>query len=231
MYYYTSLILQSNQNTPSLEVISNWFKRPILNQPDITLINQEGESIKIETIREVKEKLSYASYLANQVRYFIFLDAHLLTIPAQNALLKSIEEPPADTQLIFVTHFPEKLLETIRSRCEVQVVASATLSEDAATKTVQNAEFAATSKLFSEIVSASYGQKIALAATYKERSEALAVCTRLLHFLHKELQTPTAAINPKNTTHNLQVILQTIEYLEHNTNALLTIENCFFELQ
>lgn len=260
MNYYASLILQSHPNTPPLEVVSEWLNQPITNQPDITLINQEGNSIKIETVRKIKEKLSYAAYNANQTRYFVFLDAHLITIPAQNALLKSVEEPPSDTRLIFVTHTPDKLIETIRSRCEIQIIAH---SKEATV--TQTAEHESAQKLLTQIINSTHGQRITLAAAYKERSDALSICYQLLRFLNQELHNNSGdlrstgkqsnsnqlnksdrtnrsfqlsnslklnnQLNTKQITHNLQVILQTIEFLEHNTNALLTIENCFFELQ
>jgi hypothetical protein len=49
---------------------------------------------------------------------FIFVDAHAMREEAQNALLKLVEEPPPHCVLIFVTHNPESILYTIRSRCQ-----------------------------------------------------------------------------------------------------------------
>jgi DNA polymerase-3 subunit delta' len=51
-------------------------------------------------------------------KVFIIDEAELLGIPAQNALLKFLEEPPARTVLMLVTSNPELLLPTIRSRCQ-----------------------------------------------------------------------------------------------------------------
>ncbi len=65
-------------------------------------------------------------------KVFIIDEAELLGPPAQNALLKFLEEPPERTVLILVTSNPELLLPTIRSRC--QRVAFTPLPQDALQK-------------------------------------------------------------------------------------------------
>ena len=235
MEYIPSLIIKPDLELNSLAASVLWLNTAtgnnltsdsICNQPNITVINQSTESIKIQTVREIKEQLAYSAYEAGKIRYFFFLDAHLLTIPAQNALLKSIEEPPTGTQLIFVTQSPEKLLETIRSRCGMIQVTNTN-------KNTENKQVASTTLalLFQKIVQSNPGQKITLAAKYKERSEALSLCSSLLQFLHAQLRNPHAQYSTKQITHNLKTLLKTINYLEHNTNVSLAIENCFFELE
>lgn len=234
MEYIPSLIIKPESTFSSLAACVFWLNSQaghtetidsILNQPNITLINQTAESIKIQTVREVKEQLSYSAYQTGKARYFFFLDAHLLTIPAQNALLKSIEEPPLNTQLIFITQTPEKLLGTIRSRCQIIQLTDPTQS----TKNTQK-NTAEIHRVFSEIIQSNPGQKITLAGIYKERAEALALCTNILRFLHSQLQDSQTKVSTKKITHNLQILLKTMNYLEHNTNVSLTLENCFFEL-
>jgi len=81
---------------------------------DITII--EGEkSIGIDKIRELKR----TSYLSPQGKFRINIinNAHLLTIEAANSLLKILEEPPERTIFILITPFPEKLPDTVISRC------------------------------------------------------------------------------------------------------------------
>ncbi|MBP7842956.1 hypothetical protein KA017_03045 [Candidatus Woesebacteria bacterium] len=235
MEYIPSLIIKPDLELNSLAASVLWLNTAtgsdftldsICNQPNITLINQTTESIKIQTVREIKEQLAFSAYQAEKTRYFFFLDAQLLTIPAQNALLKSTEEPPAKTQLIFVTPTPEKLLETIRSRCQIIQLTDPTHN----TKNTQknNDEIR---RVFSEIIHSNPGQKITLAANYKERAEALTLCSSLLQFLHAQLRNPHTQYSTKQITHNLKTLLKTMNYLEHNTNVSLAIENCFFELE
>ncbi len=52
-------------------------------------------------------------------KWFIIDEAHLMEIPAQNSLLKTLEEPPPNSYLVLLTVAPEDLLSTIRSRSQV----------------------------------------------------------------------------------------------------------------
>ena len=54
-----------------------------------------------------------------RARAFVIDDAHIMTEQAQNALLKSLEEPPATSHVLLVTPSPQALLPTIRSRCQI----------------------------------------------------------------------------------------------------------------
>ena len=73
----------------------------------------------IEVVRhEVIEKAARASIL-NRGKVFLIEQADLLTAPAQNSLLKTLEEPAGRTLVILNTDAPDQLLQTIRSRCQV----------------------------------------------------------------------------------------------------------------
>lgn len=232
MNFKPSIILKINSQKNPLESFVTWINKTtkkdltpqtIINQANITLINQEGESIKIKTVRDTKEQLSFGAYQANQTRYFVFLDAHLTTIPAQNALLKSIEEPPINTQIIFVTNSPNKLLETIQSRCQLVILDSDNyVNEQEDNKEVKD--------LYFQIIASNPGERISLASNYKDRADALKLCNQLVDFLHKELKNKNSKLKTKQITQSISKSLETIKYLEANVNALLAIENCFFEL-
>jgi DNA polymerase-3 subunit delta' len=85
---------------------------------DVTVVDAEGEaSIKIRTLRErVLDVLGYRPFEA-QRRVYIIDQADALTDEAQDALLKTLEEPPPATMLILVTAYPDTLRPTIQSRC------------------------------------------------------------------------------------------------------------------
>lgn len=72
--------------------------------------------IKISSIRDIKKFLSY-NYEDVHFRVILVSQAHLMNEEAQNALLKNLEEPPDGVIFILCTSSPEKLRETIRSRC------------------------------------------------------------------------------------------------------------------
>lgn len=69
----------------------------------------------VDDIRDLKQK---ASYSLNDMEYrvFIFDEAHMMSRPAFDAMLKIIEEPPPNTVFVFATTEPEKIPETIHSR-------------------------------------------------------------------------------------------------------------------
>ncbi len=76
--------------------------------------------IRIEEVRHLIHKLHQTRGRAGS-RICIVDAIDDCTIPAANALLKMLEEPPADTHFMLISHRPGKLLPTIRSRCQAQV--------------------------------------------------------------------------------------------------------------
>ena len=87
--------------------------------PDFITVVPDGQSVKIEQIRTLQSQLSLSPYSAASARFAVIDDAELLTVEAQNALLKLIEEPPAQTTMVLVATDPEALLPTVRSRAQV----------------------------------------------------------------------------------------------------------------
>ena len=71
----------------------------------------------VEMIRLLVESLAAQSFSHGR-RAFVLLEAHLMNANCQNALLKSLEEPPNDTLLLLAGNEPG-LLPTIRSRCAI----------------------------------------------------------------------------------------------------------------
>jgi DNA polymerase-3 subunit delta' len=74
-------------------------------------------SIRIARSRAVIQRANTKPF-GSPLNVFVFVDAHAMREEAQNALLKVVEEPPPHGVLIFVTHNPESILYTIRSRCQ-----------------------------------------------------------------------------------------------------------------
>src|SRR5580693_1250857 len=71
----------------------------------------------VEQVRELRETCKYAP--ANSLyKIYIIDEVHMLSTAAFNALLKTLEEPPAHVKFMFATTDPEKVLPTILSRCQ-----------------------------------------------------------------------------------------------------------------
>jgi DNA polymerase-3 subunit gamma/tau len=71
----------------------------------------------IEEIRELRENIKYMPS-SGRYRVYIIDEVHMLTLPAFNALLKTLEEPPPHVKFIFATTDPHKVPVTILSRCQ-----------------------------------------------------------------------------------------------------------------
>jgi DNA polymerase-3 subunit gamma/tau len=71
----------------------------------------------IEDVRELRETVKYAP-ASSRFKVYIIDEVHMLTKEAFNALLKTLEEPPAHVKFMFATTEPEKVLPTILSRCQ-----------------------------------------------------------------------------------------------------------------
>jgi DNA polymerase-3 subunit delta' len=74
--------------------------------------------IRVGQVRDLIAEIAGAPFEARR-RVFVVDDAHTMNEAAQNALLKSLEEPPARSHVILVSAAPLGLLQTIRSRCQL----------------------------------------------------------------------------------------------------------------
>ena len=88
------------------------------NHPDIIRVTHEKpNSISVDDIRtQVNDDIVIRPY-SSKYKVYIIADADMMTVQAQNALLKTIEEPPLYAVIMLLTENAELLLPTIRSRC------------------------------------------------------------------------------------------------------------------
>ncbi|MGZ8231867.1 MAG: DNA polymerase III subunit delta' [Burkholderiales bacterium] len=108
-------------------VACSWFEGG--NHPDYRQVEpasvaegdaEEGEkkstTISVEQVRALPDFVNVSSHRGGP-KVIVVHPAEALNVNAANALLKSLEEPPARTHFVLVTHRPHQLLPTIRSRC------------------------------------------------------------------------------------------------------------------
>ncbi len=93
------------------------------SHPDFHLLQPDKGSHKINRIRELIAQTSFRPLEGNRSVVWI-QEAELLTEGAANALLKTLEEPPSTLVFLLTTTTPERLLATIRSRCQKISLAS-----------------------------------------------------------------------------------------------------------
>ncbi|MGB5843358.1 MAG: DNA polymerase III subunit delta' [Anaerolineales bacterium] len=104
-----------------------------LVHPDLSVVEAEraGGPLKVDQIRELQHGLHLTPYDGNY-RIALLLRFEEANAQASNALLKTLEEPPANVILLITAESAERLLPTIVSRCEVirlRPVPSATLNQ------------------------------------------------------------------------------------------------------
>ena len=88
------------------------------NHPDIIRVTHEKpNTISVDDIREQVNNDIVIKPYSSKYKIYIIPEADLMTVQAQNALLKTIEEPPEYAVIMLLTENAETLLPTIRSRC------------------------------------------------------------------------------------------------------------------
>lgn len=111
-----SRMLLCLKNNKACGECSSCVKFDSENNPDFSIIEPDGNSIKIAQIRELQENV-YIKPIVSSKKVFIINDSDKMTEEAQNSLLKTLEEPPEYIIIILVASNENKLLNTIKSRC------------------------------------------------------------------------------------------------------------------
>ncbi len=93
--------------------------------PDLKTLRPEevGKAVKIDQVRNLAEFVSKTSQQGGY-KVAIIEPAEAMNINAANALLKSLEEPSANTLLILISHVPSSVMATVRSRCQILSLAT-----------------------------------------------------------------------------------------------------------
>ncbi len=180
---------------------------------DTQQINQDLSGIKIKHIRDLKTQLTYTTY-NNEPREIIIYQIESASIPAQNALLKTLEEPPANTKIVLVTANLEEILPTIRSRCHIQVIPSE--AEGSLNTKSPNTQYSTPHTL---------SEAILIAEANKDRQAALQLISQLIEQTHTNPNYPSPQL-----VKTLKELTKTKDLLKKNVNVRLALESCFFKL-
>ncbi len=86
--------------------------------PDLLLLEPEGQTIKVDQVRQMQRDLAYRPY-EGRYRVCILTAADRMAPNMSNTLLKVLEEPPLHTVMILLATHPKLLLPTILSRCRI----------------------------------------------------------------------------------------------------------------
>jgi len=161
-----------------------------LAHPDLSLlVPEEGhKDILIDQVRGLQHTLSLSPYAA-PYRIALLPDFQRSTEQAQNALLKTLEEPPAKVILLLTAHTPEQLLATIVSRCEVVRLRPASISSTQAYLQTEKDLSSEKARLLAHLSGGRVGAAIRLAedpTAVARRREHLETMLSLLPARHHE---------------------------------------------
>ncbi len=197
----------------------------IKNLPNIHLYNQDETGLKIEVVRKLIEESSFSNINQN-IRVFAILNAQQSSGPAQNALLKIVEEPPINTQIVLVSSQPKQILPTIRSRClnfystENKKLDSEKIPQeiiDVCQSLINKTDF-------------DFSKAIEISEQYKKREDAMHFIEKNIAYLHSQLRILSDNNLSKNATFVLEQFLKTYQDLQNNYNTQLTLENHLFNI-
>lgn len=182
-----------------------------LPHPADTLHVRTETSIGIDEVRDIQRFLSRKPTQGG-INAVIVHDAHLLTIPAQHAFLKTLEEPPPTTQIYLITAYADQLLPTILSRVQVM---------DADTPT-QVPDTSHAQELLENLMKATLTEKMELLDKANfTRDSALEFLSHVEHIIHKNL-----------SLHYLYASLdETRKYLKANVSVKAAMDHFAFSLK
>ncbi|MBI5044492.1 MAG: hypothetical protein HZC02_01060 [Candidatus Levybacteria bacterium] len=118
-----SFIITGNNLLLMEEKVQEICQKYTISSFDITAIKPDGTSLGIDDVKKMQTK-AYLKPLKGDHKAIVLHNAENLTIPAQNAMLKLLEEPPANTLIFLLTNNVYDLLPTIISRVQILSVAA-----------------------------------------------------------------------------------------------------------
>lgn len=99
----------------------------LLNLPSIIIVEPDGMSIKKQQLNELQEKFS-TKPVYSRYNIYIIKDADMMNDSASNCMLKFLEEPEDNILGFFITTNKERVIDTIKSRCQIMKIDYATKS-------------------------------------------------------------------------------------------------------
>ncbi|HEY1547517.1 MAG TPA: DNA polymerase III subunit [Kofleriaceae bacterium] len=200
--------------------------------PDVVTLVREGAAqiVPIESVRnQVIARIGLPPHEA-LTRVFIVEEATAMAPPAANALLKTLEEPPARTLFVLCTTAPEQLLPTIRSRCQrVRFSAGAPLTADDPERATRIA------RLGEELAEAGADHDPTLPVRVAEgkgdAGPVLVAAARALHVIARDAAAAGDVATMQRASRRAQIILGWHTGVTiHNANAQLAIEAVIAQL-
>jgi DNA polymerase III delta prime subunit len=176
----------------------------------------EKNSIPIKAIHDLLTSLSLTSASS---RLVWIENAQYLTLPAQNALLKVLEEPPHNTSFVLTVTTTNALLPTIRSRCQLKQIGSPEIGDETVLTTLK------------QVLQNDPGNRLVMARDLgKDKETILLWLTQVLLALHQKIKSQN---NPRQLSLLVKLAkLSQITHtqISHNVHTGLVLQDYFLSL-
>ncbi|MFH1833241.1 MAG: hypothetical protein ABH816_03740 [Candidatus Levyibacteriota bacterium] len=216
-----TFIFESNDQTKSIEKALKLCREEKIDEFDISIFEQTEGSIGVEDVRNLQKKI-FLKPLKSQTKAVIIKNSQNLTIEAQNALLKVLEEPPENTVIILTVANIDLLLSTILSRGKIIQLKKESLE-------LLPGEIKKYNDLLLSLPSLEIGERLKLAESFsKNKDEAILWLEKMIIVARKNLiddSSNNQLLNCLISFQKVHTILSTT-----NVNLRLTLENLFMNL-
>ena len=162
----------------------------------------------LQKIEDVRELSRFVSLSLTQKTAIVIENFDSVTIPAQNAFLKNLEEPQTNLVYILTANSDSGVLPTIISRCQVVEIANSSSQLEASQE-----------KEIQKFLEFSVGNKIKFTTTIKDRDKAISFCQNLLLFSYQKKAWATA-----------KKAVITLKNIEANGNLQLHLTNLAIDI-
>lgn len=217
---------KNRRKEQSLAVCQKFAVDPIDILTVEELSDKKTQGIGIETIKYIQKKLLFKP-IKSKTKALIIENAELLTVEAQNALLKVLEEPPTSTIIVLETSQLESLLPTIQSRCQIISIMerkTIILTDEEEKLFVQHID---------GLKTVSVGRSLSQAESLVKNKDAIIWMKKMIHVARKklieEIQQENNDINTINWYYKLITSLQKMHRTlgTTNVNQRLALEHMF----
>ncbi len=210
-----------------LQLAENFLGKFPVNHPDFFLL-EDPKSIKINHIRQLQHQLALKPYSAPLKVAFIN-EADKLTLPAQHALLKTLEEPPEASVIILTAPHKEVLLPTIVSRCQIIQIPNEKIDID---QSILNYQLS----ILNLTLSSTPGQRLLIAEkTAANRDQTMVFCQNQLELWRLIMQQKAGILKTTQKTVSelswleivgiIKQIQLSLHFLKQNVNPQLVVGN------
>ena len=175
-----SFLITAKSEQARQDYIADFCQQKGIGKYDQMLVIPEEESLGNAQVR-LAQKTAYLAPLQSKEKAIIFTQAHTLTLDAQNALLKLLEEPPVHTYIFLSADTDQPFLPTILSRCTLIVLDTkeqAPLSPEESEQLIQDIHVLQTGTL---------GDKLALAEKRAKKEELDSWLTNSIFLLRDKM--------------------------------------------